>query len=163
MPISYLIDNQNNCLEVVCRGLITDREVLQARLDYLSGADWIPGMPELVDLSEADFSGVTPAGIEQIAGIVDQVYRANGLTRVKVAVYTRDLLPSVITSLYQDFSKDLVEQIRVFDDLSAARLWLADGIAYEVSVSEALLPEREKAETKRPVQRVGEVPIRKSV
>ncbi len=140
MPISYLINTKYNCLEVVCRGLITDREVLEARLDYLSGADWVPGMPELVDLGAADFSKITPAGIEQIAGIVDQIYRANGLTRVKVGVYTRDLLPSVITALYRDFSRDLVEQIRVFDDLSAARLWLVGRSAPEEPVPKPPLP-----------------------
>ncbi|MGA7276837.1 MAG: hypothetical protein WBW79_02765 [Desulfocapsaceae bacterium] len=140
MPISYLINTTYNYLEVVCRGLITDREVLEARLDCLSGADWVPGMPELVDLSKADFSKVTPAGIEQIAGIVDRIYRANGLTRVKVGVYTRDLLPSVITELYRDYSRDLVEQIRVFDERSAARLWLVGRSAPEEPLPMPRLP-----------------------
>lgn len=126
MPISYSQNKENGYLDVTCEGLISDRELFRERLTYLSTADWVPGAHELVDFSVADLSEVTPAGIQHLSNILDKLYRNHGLTVVKVAVYTQDVLPSAITSTYSELTKKSVENIRVFYDRRKAESWLCD-------------------------------------
>lgn len=142
MPISYSLNSQEGYLEVKCEGLISDKEILTERMTYMGRADWIPGTNELVDLSEADFSEVTPDGILHLSNTIDHIYKAHGVTTIKVAVYTQDLLPSVITSLYSDIAQESVENIRVFNDLVEAKKWLQDdliGMKYTIDLDKDII------------------------
>jgi hypothetical protein len=142
MPISYSLNSQEGYLEIKCEGLISDKEILTERMTYMDRADWIPGTNELVDLSEADFSEVTPDGIQHLSNTIDHIYKAHGLTTIKVAVYTQDLLPSVITSLYSEFAQESVENIRVFNDLAEAKKWLQDdltGMKYSINIEKNIV------------------------
>jgi hypothetical protein len=124
MPISYMLNKEEGYLEVKCQGLISDLEILSERLTYMGGSDWVPGTPEFIDLSEVDFPMVTPAGVRQRASCVVQILKEHGLKNVKVAFFSPQLLPSVLTSLYSDYADKSIENVRVFEDRKEAVNWL---------------------------------------
>ena len=128
MPITYSY-NSRGYLDVKMTGSITDSEILESRVNYFSETEWIPGLPELIDLSQADFEKVTPNGLKKIAAFSDQLLQANKVKMLKLAVYAPDMLPAVLISLFAD--EQSVEKLRVFNDKEEALSWLIEDLIHQ--------------------------------
>lgn len=111
MPISYSYNSNKGYVEVLVIGLTSDTEIMEARINYLSDSSWIPGAPEFIDLSEANFENVSPSGLQKISSFSNQVFKSTEVTTVKIAVYAPDIVPSIMLSLYGDMSKETVENV----------------------------------------------------
>jgi hypothetical protein len=124
VPITYSYNPQKGFVEVFCEGLISDQELFEARMRYLDETEAARGISELVDLSKADFSLVTPANLQQLAQAAERAYQRNNHDNVRIAFYTTDYLTSVMISLYGDFITDAIEEVRIFKDRDQAEQWL---------------------------------------
>lgn len=135
MPISYSYNSNKGYVEVLVIGLTSDTEIMEARINYLSDSSWIPGAPEFIDLSEANFENVSPSGLQKISSFSNQVFKSTEVTTVKIAVYAPDIVPSIMLSLYGDMSKETVENVKVFSNKVEAINWLLeDSIKFEYSI-----------------------------
>jgi hypothetical protein len=124
MPISYSYNSDKGYVEILVIGLTSDSEILEARMKYLGTSSWIPGTPEFVDLSEANFENVSPSGLEKISSISNQVFKSTELNTVKMAFYASDKVASTMLSFYCDMSKETVENVKVFSEKAEAIKWL---------------------------------------
>jgi hypothetical protein len=135
MPISYSYNSNEGYVEVLVIGLTSDKEIMEARINYLSDSSWIPGVPEFIDLSEANFENVSPSGLQKISSFSNHVFKSTEVTTVKIAVYAPDIVPSIMLSLYGDMSKETVENVKVFSEKAEAIKWLLEGsIRFEYSI-----------------------------
>lgn len=124
MPISYTINRDTGYLRITCEGSITDHDILSARLSYFSDDNYEPGTPELIDLSQADFSGVTPAGIKTLASYASRIFEADKVQGVKIAFFAPSLSTVAYTNIYEKFSDESIEDIGIFATKEKAYEWL---------------------------------------
>lgn len=129
-------------MEVICRGLISEKEIRDVRGRYLKEAEAARGIPELVDLSQADFSLITPASLQQLAEQAERAYKSHDLENVKIAFYTTDYLSSVMISLYGDFVGNSIQEVRIFNDKEKAAEWLCSGkpeMSYTIDLQKSIV------------------------
>lgn len=84
MPVTIKVNHDNKY--ALCRyiGNIKDDELLASWKNFYESDDWIPGMPELIDLSE--FENITSNGLQLLADYCEKVYLQAGLEEVEVSV-----------------------------------------------------------------------------
>ena len=123
MSITYTY-NSKGYYEIKAKGLISDKDIMEARINFFSESSWIPELPELIDLSEADFGDVTPDGLKQIISFSERMYIYYKVTNIKQAFYTTDMVPSALLSLFSDTPEDISQEIKVFSDKTDAEEWL---------------------------------------
>ena len=63
MPVEFSHHPKDLYMEAKWTGLVTDAEIFAQVSSYLNSQTYIPGTHELVDLSMADLSKVTVAGL----------------------------------------------------------------------------------------------------
>ena len=81
---------------------------------------------EFADLSEADMRLVTSSGLAELANDVEEEFRKLGIESIKTAVYSPDDLPFGLGRVYQAWSDESPERVRVFRDRSKAIEWLCE-------------------------------------
>lgn len=59
MPITFSVNQDDGYLTAAYTGKITDDDLLDSWTDFFQGGNWVPGLNELVDLSQADLTGIT--------------------------------------------------------------------------------------------------------
>jgi hypothetical protein len=124
MPIQIEIHNEECCLIVRCIGEVADEELIEAWSAAYGSKDWVPGMPELVDLSKLEGGQITAEGIRKLEEYCQRVYLENGLSEVKVAVYAPHPLGYGLTRMYQALVNGSPEQVFVTKDLDKARAFI---------------------------------------
>lgn len=80
MPIEYSFLQESDICHARYIGLVTAADLEANYSRYLSDANYVPGRPELIDLSECDFSALTYASLSPLASFVDQANLAAGTT-----------------------------------------------------------------------------------
>ena len=124
MGISYFYNDREGYLEIKCEGVMSVEEIITARTKMFSDNSIAAGAPELVDLSDADFSMISPSAVQQIAEETGRIFKEHAVEHVKIAFYTTDYLSSVMVSLYGEFVQDGIEETRIFGDRGDAQAWL---------------------------------------
>jgi len=80
----------------------------------------------LVDLSQAEVSEITTDCVRRLALYVESVFRAQGISSAKTAVYAPKDLPFGLSSVYSAYASESPENVRVFRDLFEAKEWLKE-------------------------------------
>ena len=83
-------------------------------------------MDELVDLSDADMSQVTPEGLAGLADEIIQVFEEYNVTTYKTAVFSPHDLPFGFARLYEAYTFESPETVQVFRERDEALNWLLD-------------------------------------
>jgi len=80
LPIEYSFLQDSDICYARYIGLVTAADLEANYGRYLSDKNYVPGRPELIDLSECDFSALTYASLSPLANFVDQANMAAGTT-----------------------------------------------------------------------------------
>ena len=126
MPITFETRRHDGYFIATLVGPVTDAELLDAYREYHETGEWVAGLNELTDLSLADFSKVTTAGLRNLADYTDNLFRATGVAATRTAIYSPRDLPFGLARVYEVLAEGSPEDVRVFRDRSAAEAWLRD-------------------------------------
>ena len=126
MSISFIVKPDAGYFISKYTGKITDRVLLSSYRRFHEGNDWIPGLHEFADLSEADMTAVTQNGLRELSAYIESVYRKYGQSFIKTAAYAPADLPFGIARVYEALSSDSPEQLKAFRDVQDAMTWLSN-------------------------------------
>ena len=124
MPITFSINLKAGYFLSKYRGVITDALLLSSYQDFHEGDNWVPGLHELADLSQADMTRVTETGLRKLSEYVESVYREHGQSYIKTAAFAPTDLPFGIARMYEVFSSKSPEYLQVFRLIDDAESWL---------------------------------------
>ncbi len=123
MPIAHRYDDQLRTLFIDVSGEVTETELVDAARKLASDPSIPPGRRELLDLSGAQQTTVTPAVLRHVAAIFGATDKTPAESRV--AIYAPGDLFFGLSRMYETFrSSSSPVQIRVFRALDEARTWL---------------------------------------
>ena len=124
MPISFSMDSENKIVRSVFTGMITDKVQEKAYQELYSSDFWIPGYPELVDLTQADFAQATSQGLMKVAQISEDAMRKHGVQFSPTAVVAPANLQYGIGRMYSGIAGNSAETVKVFRNESKAIAWI---------------------------------------
>jgi len=124
MPITFTINHQYGYFVSKYTCLLSDHELVSAYIDFFTGNNWLPGMNELVDISQADCSMITPNGLNQLAFITQEHYKKHQCINIKCAIYSCSDVPFMLARMYQQMSSEERECMYFTSILMAAKVWL---------------------------------------
>lgn len=126
MPIEFTVVPEKNYFIARWQGKVSDEEMNELYVKFYQGSEWHTGLNELVDLSAADMTLITAEGLKKIAGFVEQYFVKHGISSSKTAVYSPVDLPFGIARMYEAFSSQSPENVKVFRDLHETNEWLEE-------------------------------------
>jgi hypothetical protein len=100
---------------------VSDDEVIGAWRKVYESDEWIPGMPELIDLSALDDAKVTLQGFREVSDYCSEVFRREGLSNVIVSVYAPKQFQRNIMTSYRMVNKKLPSNIKMFNNFEDAK------------------------------------------
>ena len=124
MPVIFELNNNDGYFISTWTGVITSAEMLAAYKDFFEGEEWSPSLNELANTSQADLFNITSLGLRQLAIYTQQVYRTNGLASARTSAYCPQDLPLKLEKIYEFWTKESPESIKVFSDIHEAESWL---------------------------------------
>ena len=124
MAITFELNNNDGYYISTWTGVITNAEMLTAYKDFFEGEEWFSGLKELANTSQADLFNITSLGLRQLALYTQQVYKENGLASVRTSAYCPQDLPLKLAKIYESWTKESPERIKVFSDIQEAESWL---------------------------------------
>ena len=129
MPITYSINFDDNYLIAAYTGRISDEEMLASWKGFFKGEKWVPGLNELIDLSQADLSDITAEGLEQLINYAKTVYEKNHIHSVRIAVYAPENIHYGLARMYEALTFDSPQSANVFRSIQEAESWLKEKTA----------------------------------
>jgi len=124
MPITFELKESDNYFITKYVGIIRSSELLDSWIQFLEGNNWIPGLNELADLSEADLSELNKYDLVRLSMYVDRIYAANNIKQVRVAVFAPSNVPFGMSKMYEAYSEQSTELVQVFRRKEEALEWL---------------------------------------
>lgn len=124
MPITFRINKSAGYYIAHWAGKISSTEILSSYQSFYKSNEWVPGMNELADLSEADLTCVESERFVELATYTEQFYKDNAVNSVRAAVYCPNDLPYGLARIYQAWVDDSPEKISVFRKFHDAVSWL---------------------------------------
>jgi hypothetical protein len=124
MPITFTVNKSENYF--ICKpvGIITGTESLESWKNFLQGEEWLPGLSEFTDLSEANMSEFTNDDVTRLASYIEGVYKKHNVTHAKNAIYSPNDLPFGLARMYSIYASESPELVQVFRDKEEAMQWL---------------------------------------
>ena len=110
-------------IEAVWSGSLTDEYLISEITGYLESEIYIPGKPELVDLSQADLLDISADGMIKIADLLSKTHAGKNPKR-KLAFYAPTESSFFKTILYSYLADKEIEDVEVFSDRLEAESWL---------------------------------------
>ena len=126
MPITFSINFDDNYLIAAYSGRISDEEMLASWKGFFQGEMWVPGLNELIDLSQADLNGITANGLEQLVNYAKTVYEEHDIHSVKIAVYAPENIHYGIARMYEALTFNNPQSADVFRSIQEAKSWLKE-------------------------------------
>jgi hypothetical protein len=124
MPITFSINFDDDYLIAAYTGRISDEEMLASWKGFFQGGKWVPGLNELIDLSQADLTDITADGIEQLIDYAKTVYEKYNIPSVRIAVYAPENIHYGIARMYEALTFDSPQSADVFRSIQEAESWL---------------------------------------
>ncbi len=125
MTILFSINQNKGYFTSKYEGSISDSELLCAYKDFFQGGEWVAGLNELCDLSEANLINITSKGLEALADYTEEIYKQNGHEKVKTAEYAPKDFHFGIARMYSAMADESRENVKVFHEIKDAENWLA--------------------------------------
>jgi hypothetical protein len=125
--ISFRVQAEQGIVVTSWSGEITDEGLLDAYRSLFEDSDWTPKLWELLDVRAARLDGVTGEGLQDLAELVHENL-GHRVEEFRTAVVHSRPLSFGITRMYQVFSEESPETVKIFQDTREALEWLgADG------------------------------------
>jgi len=125
MPVIFKVNNKCGYFIATWEGIITDSELLSAYKNFVESDEWSPGLNELADLSKTNFEKLSSNGLQALGTYAEQVYLNNN-SSIKTAAYCPNDLPFGIARIYEAWSHDSLENVKVFRERHIAETWLTN-------------------------------------
>jgi hypothetical protein len=126
MPITFSINFDGGYLIAAYTGKISDEEMLASWKGFFQGEKWVPGLNELIDLSQADLNGITANGLEQLIDYAKTVYEKHNIHSVRIAVYAPENIHYGLARMYEALTFDYPQSADVFRSIKEAESWLKE-------------------------------------
>ena len=123
MPIEHHVHHDLGLVVSTLAGAIDDAMLLGAYRDLYGGSEWRPGFHELVDMRQADMSGVSAAALRDLSAIVEKSLGGE-VESFRTAILALSDLPFGLARMYGTYADPLTEDVHVFRDVHAALDWL---------------------------------------
>ena len=125
MSIDFEIDCSKGIVWVRASGPIDISDVFERAVDALDHPDFVPGMPTVWDMREADLSAYGQADM-RLAGVRNRdLAERRGTARMAVVV--SDDFSFGVARMHQVLGESPNLEVSVFRDLSAAERWALRG------------------------------------
>ena len=124
MPIEIKVFKKENYFISTWSGKITDSEAIQMFKEFYTSPEWVPGMHELADISQLDFSSISSDGLIKMAKFNQMKLEEHNVTNIKAAVYSPHDLQFGMARVYEVWADESPENIKVFRDFNEAKNWL---------------------------------------
>ena len=131
MPITFSINLNDGYLTAAYTGKISDEEMMASWKSFFQGGEWIPGLNELADLSEADLTGITAGGLESLVSYAKTIYATHNIHSVKIAIYAPKPLHFGLARMYEAITYNQPQSVEVFRSLQEAVSWIKEGATQE--------------------------------
>jgi len=126
MSADLRYDREKNILHIVLHGSVTLDEFADVLETITHTEEYPPDVPAIWDLSALDTSDLDISMIELLNDIRKR-FPERGLT--KLAIVASSELTFGLSRMYEAFSADLPQMLRVFKDTGSAELWLQEADA----------------------------------
>ncbi len=124
MPTHYTIHKDQGYVLLKFVGEFNDNTLFADYQKFIDSESWIPGLNELIDLSEADFSAITSTGMIRLGRYTEEMLLKHEIDYIRTAIYAPDNLPFGMSRVYSAHADDSPEHTRVFRDFEKAKNWL---------------------------------------
>jgi hypothetical protein len=121
MPIEWSIDKQRRLAMARVTGVVDAGEVVGGLAELVGHEDFVPGMPSVWDLSEADISILNKDGMKSV-GLHNRA-TADRRGEAKAAIVSSEDLSFGVGRMLEVLSASPNLEIRVFRDLESAQEW----------------------------------------
>lgn len=126
MPITFSVNQKDGYFNSKFAGKVSDGDLLASWRRFCESGEWTPELNLLVDLTESNLSGVTLDGIQDLSNYIDSFIKKHSVPFYKVAIYAPNDLPFGLSRMYEATADYSSREIKIFRDLSEAKLWLFD-------------------------------------
>jgi len=124
VPITFSVNYDDGYLTCTYIGKIRDEELYGSWEKFYGGELWKPGLMELADNRNADFSEISSDGIRRLAKLCKSVFEKNHINSVQTAMCCDNPLGYGLSRMYESFTFDSPENSRVFKNMDEAKTWL---------------------------------------
>lgn len=132
MSITFELNHNSRYFISTWAGVINNGEMLTAYKDFFEGDKWHPGLNELADTSQVSLFNITRSGLSQLAIDTQRVYGIIEHASVKTtaycpketSVYCPLGLPSKLALVFESWTNESVESIKLFKGFHDAESWL---------------------------------------
>ena len=124
MPIIIEIDPKRQYLTASYKGTVSDDEVIGAWKEVYEGGEWIPGMPELIDLSALDDAKVSHQGFREVSDYCSKVFRREQLRKVIVSIFAPRRFQRNLMKSYLMVNKKSPINTMLFNNFEDAKAFL---------------------------------------
>ena len=125
MTIIIEIDRKKKYLEAYYMGPVSDNELIESWKGFYESGEWIPGIPEFIDLSALDDnSKISPQGIKKLSEYCRNVFINEGLDIVIVSVYAPNQYSYSLMKSYQRVSRNSASIISIFNNRREAKSFI---------------------------------------
>jgi len=124
MPIIIEVNDKRKYLTARFIGSVADDDLIGAWKEVYDGDEWVPGMPELIDLSAFEESKITLQGFKRLSEYCCDVIRREGLDTIIVSVYIPDQRFRNLMLSYRIVNKQAPLYIKLFNHIEDAKTFL---------------------------------------
>ncbi len=122
MPIKYVINALPNTTRFYCSGNLSNEDILESLMHFVSNPYYNPAYDELWDLTAVESTTVSQEGLRRVADF-ERTERPLGGANRRAVVAPSDLLFG-LARMYEMIAEDVSIDIRVFRDTGPACRWL---------------------------------------
>lgn len=126
MPITITMHESGQYYVSKYAGRLSNEELIPAYVTFYANNDVAAGLPELADITQADISGITPAGLIGLARWAELFHQQRGEAEKKTAIYVPSLTNDHMAHIYRVWTSGSPEVVSIFDNRDEAVRWLKE-------------------------------------
>ena len=125
MTIIIEIERRKKYLEAYYIGPVSDNELIESWKGFYESGEWIPGIPEFIDLSALDDnSGISPQGINKLSEYCKNLFINEGIDLVIVSAYAPNQYSYSLMKSYQRVSRNSPSIISIFNNIRESKAFI---------------------------------------
>lgn len=122
--ITFTSNSEKGFFESKYVGTVDDNEMLNSYKEYFEDPNTTEITNEFTDLSECLEFKITSGGLKQLSDYSTALFNQLGIENFKAAVFAPSDLTFGMTRMYQVYTDEMPENVRVFRNKNDALDWL---------------------------------------
>ena len=124
MPIQFTVQEAHNYFIATWQGVLGEVELLRSYDEFWQSESFKPGMNELCNTLEADLEQISPGILANLQHAAERMLAQHNQA-MKTAVVLSGALSQGLARVYDAWAIESPEEIKLFNELDAAKAWLA--------------------------------------